>query len=553
MVMRGGWQWGFVAALLLGLCQPLDAKETTLSPDLQNYKIETIDGQIKTIQDNQKALKETVNGLNSKQIELKDGVERDGAIINEMRGRFDDIHFVITTWMTIISLFIAIMSAVGYFHMRDVEKSNKEDAKNIATNEARSSAENTAKVWIDNNTVLLTNEIENLRKKVFDFTKQADDASKEIDEKTEKVRDGANLFKEQMARGLESVNNISYSDKAKLDKVSAYEERNLSGKPESKYTPDDWKKRAFAAYYQNDFETALFYFIKQINHRDTKNIDLAWALYNKGVTLGQLKRRDVAITAYNDLIARYGDSTELALQEQVAWALYNKGWSLGQLKRKDDAITVYNEVIARYGDSTELALQEPVAKALVNKGVALGRLNRSEEEITAYDDLIARYGASTELALQEQVANALNNRADSFIKLGRHDEAHTDCDKVLELLGASTEARFQVYIALAIFNKGESFFVQKQYLQAIPFFDKVNQRFNQSTDEQVLKCVAAALVFKGSALIDLNHKDEAKPCFDEVIQRFADSKNEDIIEQVAKARDALAKLATDGDPPPRSS
>jgi len=45
--------------------------------------------------------------------------------------------------------------------------------------------------------------------------------------------------------------------------------------------------------------------------------------------------------------------------------------TLGTLGRSDDEIKVYDEVIARYKDSTETNLMEQVAKALVNKGVTL--------------------------------------------------------------------------------------------------------------------------------------------------------------------------------------
>jgi tetratricopeptide (TPR) repeat protein len=107
---------------------------------------------------------------------------------------------------------------------------------------------------------------------------------------------------------------------------------------------------------------------------------LAAALFNKGVTLGQLNRNAEEIQAYDEALRRIGDATEPALREQISKALFNKGVTLGHLSRSEEAIQAYDELLRRFGDATEPALREPVAKALFNKGITLGRLSRSEEE-----------------------------------------------------------------------------------------------------------------------------------------------------------------------------
>ena len=84
-----------------------------------------------------------------------------------------------------------------------------------------------------------------------------------------------------------------------------------------------------------------------------------------------------------------------------------------------EAIRVYDEVVSRFGDSTDLALREQVAKALINKGVSLGKMGKNEEEIRVYDDVVARFGDSTDLALREQVANALINKGITLGQMGR--------------------------------------------------------------------------------------------------------------------------------------
>ncbi|WP_429197018.1 tetratricopeptide repeat protein, partial [Aeromonas veronii] len=68
-------------------------------------------------------------------------------------------------------------------------------------------------------------------------------------------------------------------------------------------------------------------------------------------------RSEDAITVYDELIQRFGTSDVAEIQEQVAKALLNKGVTLGQLDRSEDAITVYDELIQRFGTSDVAEIQ----------------------------------------------------------------------------------------------------------------------------------------------------------------------------------------------------
>ena len=138
-------------------------------------------------------------------------------------------------------------------------------------------------------------------------------------------------------------------------------------------------------------------------------VEVARALFDKGIALGQLGKSEDAIKVYDDLVERFGEATEAALREQVARALVNKGFRLGKLGKSEDAIQVYDDLVERFGEATETALRQQVARALFNKGARLGELGKSEDAIQVYDDLVARFGAATEAALREQVARALNS------------------------------------------------------------------------------------------------------------------------------------------------
>ena len=48
----------------------------------------------------------------------------------------------------------------------------------------------------------------------------------------------------------------------------------------------------------------------------------------QGISLGKLYRIDESIKVFDDLISRFGNSTEPVLQDQVAMAMTNKDISL---------------------------------------------------------------------------------------------------------------------------------------------------------------------------------------------------------------------------------
>ena len=86
-------------------------------------------------------------------------------------------------------------------------------------------------------------------------------------------------------------------------------------------------------------------------------------------------QRGGEIAVYDDLLARFGDATEPPLREQVAKALVNKGIRLGQLQRRGEELAAYDDLIARFGDATEPGLREQVEEAR--------RLRAGDEKVAA--------------------------------------------------------------------------------------------------------------------------------------------------------------------------
>jgi tetratricopeptide (TPR) repeat protein len=120
-------------------------------------------------------------------------------------------------------------------------------------------------------------------------------------------------------------------------------------------------------------------------HRDKLAPNLAEALVSKGIALSGLERAQDEVAAYDEVLRRFGDSSDPAIRERLATALQFKGITFRQLERAEDAIAIYDEIDRRFADSTIPAVLRRVAGALVSKGFALASLGRAQDEVAAYD------------------------------------------------------------------------------------------------------------------------------------------------------------------------
>ena len=261
----------------------------------------------------------------------------------------------------------------------------------------------------------------------------------------------------------------------------------------------------------------------------------AKGLFNKGVALGNLNRKEEAITVYDDVVRRFEDAKEPALREAVARALVNKGITLGNLNRNEEAITVYDDVVRRFEDAKEPALRELVARALVSKGITLGALDRSEEAIAVYDDVVRRFEDAKEPALREAVARALVNKGFTLGALKRSEEAIAVYADVVHRFEDAKELALREAVARALFNKGSRLGILDKSTEAIAAYEEVVRRFADAKEPALQGAVARALVNKGSQLGTLGRSEEEIGAYDDVVRRFEDAKEPALREPVARA------------------
>jgi hypothetical protein len=94
------------------------------------------------------------------------------------------------------------------------------------------------------------------------------------------------------------------------------------------------------------------------------------------------------------------------LLRPVARALFGQAIALRFLRRREDAIAALDEVLARFDGASDRELRAWVARALCGKGMALSAHGRAAEAAAVYADLLRRFGSAAEPEIREVVVDA---------------------------------------------------------------------------------------------------------------------------------------------------
>lgn len=160
------------------------------------------------------------------------------------------------------------------------------------------------------------------------------------------------------------------------------------------------------------------------NKPETQYSAIDWV--SRGVEHYLSKRHEDAISAWR----RVADDP-VAGPEVNSVALLNIGVTLRELDRSEEAIVTYNNVISRFGDSSETAVRERVAKAFVNKGALLGCLGRSNEAQKAFEEAILHFGGAQEPVVREVVSSARESLAEIVLITEGVDSSLNNIDELI--------------------------------------------------------------------------------------------------------------------------
>ena len=261
----------------------------------------------------------------------------------------------------------------------------------------------------------------------------------------------------------------------------------------------------------------------------------AKALVRKGEIFWALNRAEEALETCEEVVRRYGEDEAPVLRETVAVALLNKAVALQGLSRLEEALAINEEVVRRFGASENSNILVTVAKALCEKGITLGKMSRMQDALQVSDELVRRFGGNEEKDAITAVAKTLCNKGSILERMNRSEEALAIYDEVVRRYGTSDELALQEMVATALLNKGAALGEKNRPNDALLAFDEVVRRFGTSEEPTLLGTVTLAMSNKGYSLAALNQPREALAIYDDVVRRYGASEIPNVLEAVGKA------------------
>jgi tetratricopeptide (TPR) repeat protein len=135
----------------------------------------------------------------------------------------------------------------------------------------------------------------------------------------------------------------------------------------------------------------------------------AKAKLQKANVLRDLNQNEAAMALCADLIKTVASA---AMPVPVAGALFTMADTLSVLGRSEEALPLYDEVVQRFGSSTDPAVRPVVAGALFSKSMLLRFKARPQEALATYDEIIRRFSDAPEPNLKSMASMAQQSRAE---------------------------------------------------------------------------------------------------------------------------------------------
>jgi tetratricopeptide (TPR) repeat protein len=163
--------------------------------------------------------------------------------------------------------------------------------------------------------------------------------------------------------------------------------------------------------------------------RDPKDLQVQEWVAKALVSRSNLIGKD-ALPVYDEVVARFGSSTQSGLRYQVARAIHNKAATQYEENDGAAASATYALLVTNFGDAPEPEIRGLVARALYHRAITEDGLGHPEVEQKLFEEILERFETETPPACREVVVLTLNGMADNII----------DSAKALWLEGREPEA-----------------------------------------------------------------------------------------------------------------
>jgi tetratricopeptide (TPR) repeat protein len=313
-------------------------------------------------------------------------------------------------------------------------------------------------------------------------------------------------------------------------------------------------------------------------------LSLARSFVVTGDEIAKTKKLDDAVICYDEVVTRFGESTDIEIRRQVRIALVKKGRALVGLGRLDDADATFDELCrrARQAQDSERAIVQALRtialtysnaghnkRALVASNLLFGlfaenisrpvlmfsawsvksdvlsRAGRAEEALSLLDEFVDHHENMQEPWVPEFVARAFNKKAGLLKDNGDYKKALQEYDALLVRFADVSGSGICKSIATALHGKLEALQILKKYDSALLVADEILRRF--AHDMPPLYVVLDTLSSKAWMLLyKFKHEQEAAKIYEQIIERYGEeSDNPYIRERIVNALEKIASIFLD--------
>lgn len=260
-----------------------------------------------------------------------------------------------------------------------------------------------------------------------------------------------------------------------------------------------------------------------------KLVDVASVYFNKGKLLSESKRNAEAQAVFEALIQRFGSYQPAEIP--VAYAYLGRMLLQNALGQAKPALATADELVKRFGNTTNPAVKETLAKALVAKSSIYIALDQLKQAVATNAQVIQRYSAETSPAIKLLVAQAYVDQIVLQARLHHIKDAQNTFADALGFIGDAPE--LAQYRAYAYFNQGVAYRAVEDYQRSIQAYNQMLALFAGDQTAEVQRLKASAYSNQAENLVKLVRYDQAQQVVDEALSTFTEPVDASMLEAVA--------------------
>ena len=249
-----------------------------------------------------------------------------------------------------------------------------------------------------------------------------------------------------------------------------------------------------------------------------------------------------AIDLYNTVITNLEQEKEFETEELYSAALIFKGIALTEMKDRQGALQAYQQVEQKFKNSNDVRVQKNVVSALNQMGLTLAALGENDQELKVYEQIDGLFAKSNAPELKRPFAQTLFQRSHAEILNGNPEAAIATLEEIDKKFRTTDDEEIQAIASMANINKGLLIEQSGDIGKALALFDRVVMRHIGTNSPKLIPPLALAMLHKGATLFASRRIEEAIATYTKSIEIFDGVKIEEAERTVVNAHMNLARI-----------